>query len=99
MLVYAELFTSSYKVHGEHLPQPFPQMDNAQFGETESANIQGKKKAKEEALPLKRIYNEKTGRIDKPVSIREVLKHTKLDLLFLDFFNYSPKACTKLRKL
>jgi hypothetical protein len=80
------------------------QQDNPGDLEEEEGNrptVKGKKRVgKVQTLnPLVGYLDDSTGNMDKPISIRQLLKTQKLDLTWLDFLQYSPKACSETRRL
>lgn len=52
-----------------------------------------------EVLPLVGMLNETTGACEKPVSIRELLKNTKVDVSLLDLVAWSPASCKEVKRL
>ena len=43
--------------------------------------------------------DDKTGVIEEPVSLREILRKTHFNISLIDYFAWSPMACTELRRL
>lgn len=52
-----------------------------------------------EVFPLVGMLNETTGVHKKPVSIRELLKGTKVDVSLLDLVAWSPSSCKEVKCL
>ena len=45
------------------------------------------------------MFDEKSGEYDQPLSIRAILKSTKVDIAMMDFLAWSPAACQEIKRL
>jgi hypothetical protein len=52
-----------------------------------------------EMQPLVGMLDDITGIYDKPLSVRQVLKHNKVDISLMDWIAWSPSACKELKRL
>lgn len=59
----------------------------------------GKGRAKAEPQPLAGLFNEQSGRFDQPISVREILQATKVDLSWLDLIAWSPQIAKEFKRL
>lgn len=61
----------------------------------------GKKGERKQAnvLPLVEMLNDATGEYKKPISIKELLKGTKVDISLLDLVAWSPASCKEIKQL
>ena len=60
---------------------------------------QKKQGKKAEPQPLIGMFDDKAGRYDPPVSIRDVLLRGRIDMSYLEFFSWSPQACREGKRL
>ena len=49
--------------------------------------------------PLVGLINDETGGMDKPTSVRQLLKSQKIDMTWMDFCVWSPTVCRELKRL
>lgn len=49
--------------------------------------------------PLVGLIDEDTGFVDKPTSVRQLLKSQKIDMTWMDFCVWSPTVCWELKRL
>ena len=52
-----------------------------------------------EPQTLAGMFNEQTGGYDQALSIRAILKGTKIDIAMMDFLAWSPAACREMKPL
>ncbi|SLM39631.1 Zinc finger, CCHC-type [Lasallia pustulata] len=49
--------------------------------------------------PLVELINEDTGFVDKPTSVRQLLRSQKVDMTWMDFCVWSPTVCREIKRL
>ena len=78
------------------LPQDIPVQE-----EDECPKRKGQKRAGKVATiaPLVSLINDETGAMDKPTSVRQLLKSQKIDMTWMDFCVWSPTVCRELKRL
>ncbi|KAL8845914.1 MAG: hypothetical protein Q9221_008958, partial [Calogaya cf. arnoldii] len=87
---------------GQLSSQPQP---GAPFQFQSSDNTRDKKKGQKrtgkraEPTPLVGLLDKRTGNMDSPISIRQVLKNNKVDMTWIDWMAWLPSACRKLKRL
>ncbi|KAA6409290.1 MAG: hypothetical protein FRX48_06843 [Lasallia pustulata] len=69
--------------------------------ENERPKKKGQKRIEKAATiaPLVSLMDEDTGLMDKPTSVRQLLKSQKIDMTWMDFCVWSPTVCRELKRL
>ncbi|SLM37975.1 Ribonuclease H-like domain [Lasallia pustulata] len=69
--------------------------------ENERPKKKGQKRTGKAATiaPLVGLIDEDTGFVDKPTSVRQLLKSQKIDMTWMDFCVWSPTVCRELKRL
>ena len=78
-------------------PPVFPFQANPENSPKQKAKKRVGKRA--EPQQLVGLYNESLLKYDSPVSVREVLQHTKVDMTWMDLVAWSPAICRELKRL
>lgn len=87
---------------GPNKPPHIEETSASTTGRTQSHHKKGgerREQKQSEVLPLVEMLNETTGACEKPVSIRELLENTKVDLSLLDLVAWSPASCKEVKRL
>ena len=84
------------EIHGQSNPA-FPFQANPENRPKQKAKKRVGKRA--EPQQLVGLYNEGLLKYDSPVSVRQVLQHTKVDMTWMDLVAWSPAICRELKRL